>query len=71
MKEFLIGVILAAIMVLCFHYHDMRYKIDALQLQINLIFDRIDRNEGCPTGIVVLVPGEDFYHPREVMICQH
>jgi hypothetical protein len=71
MKEFILGVLLAAVIVLYIHYHDIQDKLNALQLEINLVSNQVNRNNGCTTGIAVLAPGEDFYHPKEVMICQH
>jgi hypothetical protein len=71
MREFLLGVMLAALIVLWVRYDQFSNHIDALQLQINLLSGQVDRQANCSTGIAVLVPGEDFYHPNTAMICQH
>ena len=69
MREFLLGVVIAAVVTLWVGFHDMKSHIDALQLQINLVTSQIDREASCKTWVPVLVPGEDFYHPNVTSLC--
>jgi hypothetical protein len=71
MKEFLLGALLAAVVLLGYELDRFKNNINALQLEINLVSNQVNRDKNCPVGVAVLAPGEDFYHPKEVMICQH
>jgi type II secretory pathway pseudopilin PulG len=70
MKYFLLGFIGTAVVFLWVNSYRFTERLDALQLQINLLSNQVDRDKNCPQGIAVLSPGEDFYHPKTVMICQ-
>ena len=70
MRDFLLGLLIPATIFLGYELDHLKSRADALQLQINLVTNDVTRENSCKNPVAVLSQGVDFYHPKEIMVCQ-